>query len=232
MSTFQLISHALCPYVQRAAIVLAEKGVPFERTTIDLDHKPDWFLALSPLGRVPLLRVRRPGERDAVLFESAAICEYLDEVVPGPRLHPDDPIERAQHRAWMEFGSSVLSDIWGLETATDAGTFDAKRAAIATKFRRLEDTLDGGAWFGGDRFSLVDAVFGPVFRYFDTFDALLDTGVFTAVPKVRAWRRALAARPSVREAVSSTYDEALRAFLAGHDAFIARREYAERVIQN
>ena len=45
-----LVSHALCPYVQRVAIVLHEKGLAFERRTIDLARKPDWFLAISPLG--------------------------------------------------------------------------------------------------------------------------------------------------------------------------------------
>ena len=39
-----LVSHHLCPYVQRAAISLTEKGVPFERRNVDLANKPDWFL--------------------------------------------------------------------------------------------------------------------------------------------------------------------------------------------
>jgi glutathione S-transferase len=47
-----LVSHHLCPYVQRAAIALTEKGVPFERRHVDLSTKPDWFLAISPLGKV------------------------------------------------------------------------------------------------------------------------------------------------------------------------------------
>ena len=47
-----LVSHHLCPYVQRAAISLAEKGVPFERVDIDLANKPGWFKAISPLGKV------------------------------------------------------------------------------------------------------------------------------------------------------------------------------------
>lgn len=60
-----LVSFALCPYVQRAAIVLAEKNVPFTRIDVDLDDKPDWFRAISPLGKVPLLQIaarqaRRP----------------------------------------------------------------------------------------------------------------------------------------------------------------------------
>ena len=52
----KLISHKLCPYVQRAVISLTEKGVPFERIDIDLDNKPDWFLKISPLGKVPVLQ--------------------------------------------------------------------------------------------------------------------------------------------------------------------------------
>jgi glutathione S-transferase len=105
MPHLELVSHALCPYVQRAVIALTEKGVPFTRTVVDLDDKPAWFTALSPLGKVPLLRVD-----DAVLFESAVICDYLDETLE-PRLHPIDPLERARHRAWIEFASTVLSDI-------------------------------------------------------------------------------------------------------------------------
>src|SRR5687768_16715354 len=110
---FTLVSHALCPYVQRAAIVLAEKRVPFERVTIDLADKPAWFTAVSPMGKVPLLRVG-----DAVLFESAAICEYLEDTT-APALHPADPVERARHRAWMEFGSNVLNLIAAFYGAAD-----------------------------------------------------------------------------------------------------------------
>ncbi len=56
MPEFHLISHHSCPYVQRAAIVLAEKGVVFQRTHVDLASKSDWFLQISPPGRVPLLK--------------------------------------------------------------------------------------------------------------------------------------------------------------------------------
>ncbi len=74
----KLISHKLCPYVQRAVISLTEKGVPFQRIDIDLDNKPEWFLKISPLGKVPVLQVG-----DKVVFESAVILEYLEETQPG-----------------------------------------------------------------------------------------------------------------------------------------------------
>lgn len=211
----------LCPYVQRAAIALTEKGVPFECVMVDLSAKPDWFVAISPLGKVPLLRVARPGDAEAILFESAAICEYIEDTQPGPRLHPEDPLERAQHRA-LEFGSAILSDVWGLETTQDPQAFETKRQAVAAKFVRVEQALGEGPFFAGKHFSLVDAVFGPVFRYFDLFDAIFDTAVFADAPKVRAWRAALAARPSVRRAVELDYPERLRAFLAQHGAHLLK----------
>lgn len=210
-----LISHELCPYVQRAAIALAEKGVSFERVDIDLTDKPDWFRAVSPRGKVPLLQVGG----DAVLFESSVICEYLEDTQPRP-LHPADPLERARHRAWMEFASVILGDIWGFETAQDAASAQRKAGELKNKFAWLEHNLGAGPWFAGERFSLVDAAFAPVFRYFDVFDAIRDYGIFTDTPKTMAWRRALAARPSVRGAVSVRYPELLRAFLKAHGAYL------------
>jgi len=216
-----LVSHALCPYVQRAAIALAEKRVPFERRTVDLADKPAWFCAISPLGKVPLLIVRDDARRETVLFESTVICEYLEETAAGVKLYPADPLERARARGWVEFGSAILADVWGFETAKDAAGFEAKRAALAAKFATVEAAV-AGPFFAGDRFTLVDAVFGPIFRYFDVFDTLADTGIFAETPKVRAWRTALAARPSVRDAAAADYPQRLRAFLAKHDAWLLR----------
>lgn len=210
-----LVSFDLCPYVQRAAIALAEKGVPFERRDVDLANKPDWFEAISPLGKVPLLQVD-----DEVLFESAVIVEYLEET-QAPRLHPAEPLVRARHRAWMEVGSSILADIWTLETTPDRAAFDAKALSLRDKFGRLEAILDRGPYFGGEHFSLVDAVFAPAFRYFDVFDRFVDLGTFTDLPKVQAWRRALAARRSVKSAVVVDYEVRLEAFLRRQDSWLA-----------
>jgi glutathione S-transferase len=213
-----LVSHFLCPYVQRAAIVLREKGVPFSLRWVDLDAKPDWFTAISPLGKTPVLVV--DGE---AIFESAVICEYLDETVV-PRLHPADPLQRARHRGWMEFGSAVLNTIWAYYTAPDAKGLEAQGEALRKQFGRIEEVLDAGdPWFAGASFSLVDAVFAPVFRYFDTFEALGESGFFDHTPRVRAWRVALAERESVRQAVVPDYAGRLRAFLASRGSELSRR---------
>jgi glutathione S-transferase len=210
-----LISHKLCPYVQRAVISLTEKGVPFVRIDVDLANKPDWFLGASPLGKTPVLLAG-----DTAIFESAVILEYLEETQSSP-LHPAEPLARAEHRAWIEFGSAILNDIWGLYTAADETAFGAKATALRDKFARVEARLKG-PWFDGERFSLVDAIFGPVFGYFDAFDRIGDFGILAGLPKIAAWRTALAARPSVQAAVSPEYPALLWDFYRTRGSHLSR----------
>lgn len=215
MPDLVLVSHLLCPYVQRAAIALAEKGVAFERRIIDLSAKPHWFLTVSPTGKVPVLLVDgRP------IFESAVILEYLEDTIP-PRLHPADPLTRADHRAWMEFGSAILSDIAGFYAATSADAFEARRGEIERKLARVEDRLVGTPWFDGATFALVDAVYAPIFRYLDLFERIQDFGFASGKPKTARWRAALADRPSVRAAVPADYPERLKAFLAARGSLLS-----------
>lgn len=215
MAALTLVSIPLCPYVQRAAIALSEKGVAFERRNVDLANKPDWFVKISPLGKVPVLL---DGEQP--IFESAVILEYLEETQPNP-LHPADPLRRAQHRAWMEFGSSVLSDLWIVETSPDRAAVEQKLELLRDKFQRLEGELKSGPWFEGKNFSLVDTVFAPVFRYFDLIDRFIDHGIFRNTPKVNAWRKALAERPSVINAVAPNYPALLEDFVLAQKGYLA-----------
>ncbi len=217
-----LVSHALCPYVQRAAIVLAEKGLPFERRDVDLSAKPDWFLAVSPLGKTPVLLAE--GE---ALFESAVICEYLDETAL-PRLHPAGALARARHRAWIEFGSQLLAAVAALYNALDDDALESRTRDLRSRLERLEDELAGsdGPFFGGAGFSLVDAAIAPVFRYFDAFEAAgIDPGA--GLPRLQAWRQALMRRPSVRDAVSPAYPALLQRFLRSRGSALSRRMSAQ-----
>ena len=207
MDELVLVSHVLCPYVQRVAIALHEKGAAFRRVDVDLANKPGWFVAISPLGKTPLLQVD-----GGVIFESAVILEYLEETI-APPLHPATPLQRADHRGWIEFASSVLNDIAGLYNAPDPAAFATKRAALRAKFERLEDRLVGAAFFDGPDFSCVDAAFAPVFRYWDVFDEIAAFGSFDGLGKVQAWRATLAQRASVRLAAAPDYAQRLHAFL-------------------
>ncbi|NOZ31537.1 MAG: glutathione S-transferase family protein [Alphaproteobacteria bacterium] len=219
-----LISHVLCPYVQRAVISLSEKGVPFERVDIDLANKPDWFAKISPLGKTPVLRVG-----DTVIFESAVILEYLEETTEHP-LHSATPLERAEHRAWMEFGSAILRDIAGFYSVADADRFGEKAEALTAKFEVLEKRLGGGPYFGGETFSLVDTVFGPIFRYFDVFDRIGDFAILAGKPKNAAWRQALMARPSVRGAVAGDYEPRLWQFIENRGSHLGTLAASRRAL--
>ncbi|MBE9552032.1 MAG: glutathione S-transferase family protein [Proteobacteria bacterium] len=210
-----LISHHLCPYVQRAAIALAEKGIPFERVDIDLANKPDWFKSISPLGKTPILLV---GEK--AIFESAVILEYLEDTLPNP-LHPRDPLARAEHRGLIEYASAILSDISAFYSAPDAESFEARRERLRGRFAWLEGRVSAAPWFDGEQFSIVDAAHGPVFRYFDVFDRIADFGILADRPKLARWRKALSARPSIRDAVTPDYNERLWTFLKRRKSFLS-----------
>jgi glutathione S-transferase len=205
MSKIILIGSPTCPYVQRVVIALNEKHVDFDRLNIDPGAKPDWFLAISPLGRVPVLRVECDGEPPAVIFETEAILEYLEDTVPGERLHPADPLKRAQHRAWIGFSSSVLDDLYRFSTATDGASLAAARAVLLQKLKRLESVLGSGPYFAGQHFSLVDAAFAPAFRQISALDSAARTGLLDGLPGLEHWSRALATRESVRMAAPDDY---------------------------
>ena len=214
MEKLVLISHVLCPYVQRAVIALTEKNIPFEKKLIDLANKPDWFLELSPTGKVPVLLTG-----DDVIFESSVIVEYIEDITDNP-LHPSDALERAKHRSWMEYGSTILNGIGGLYSAADKEAFDAKTDELRGHFETLEAQLNHGPYFAGENFGYVDAVFGPVFRYFDVIDTANTPNLFEGLPKVRAWRAALAERPSIQNAVAPNFPELLTRFIEKKNRYL------------
>jgi len=216
-----LISHPLCPFVQRAAIVLLEKDVPFEKIDVDLAAKPDWFLALSPTGKVPLLKVELADGTRAILFESMAICEYLNETQGGVSLYSDDALSRAQQRAWVEFGGAALADAWQFLNAKDLAIADGKKVALRDKLQRLEGKLDQVPYFSGSAFGMVDAVFAPVFRYFDLLRSVVSDPIFDNLPRVSAWRASLANRPSVISAVGDDYAKQFQQHLVKQQAILS-----------
>lgn len=214
MTDLHLISHHLCPYVQRAVIVLQEKDIEHQRTYIDLADKPDWFKDLSPVGRVPVLQTA-----GTVLFESQVIAEYLDEITPGS-LHPDSALERARHRSWIEFGSQTLSAIGGFYNAGNKSDFDDKRLALRQKFERIEAEI-AGPYFAGQRFHMIDGVWGTIFRYLDTFDEIGDFGLLADLPRTGDWRDIVSIRPSVLTAPPSGYPVRLKQFLKARQSYIS-----------
>ena len=165
MAKYMLVSFKTCPWVQRSAIILREKNTPFELRHIEPDNRPDWFLAISPHKKVPVLTV----DDKVSLFESNAINEYLDETVE-PRLHPADPVERARNRAWTDYVPSFASAVTGCAYAANEEAYKKALEQAPVAFERLEKALEAngaGPFFNGAKYSLVDAAYAPFLqRYF------------------------------------------------------------------
>lgn len=198
-SRLELVSFKTCPYVQRAVIVLREKAVPFEIGYIDLADPPRWFHTISPLGKVPLLKVD-----GTVLFESAVIAEYLDEVYL-PHLHPRDPLRRAHNRAWIEFSSNLLVEQFQMLMAPDRTTFDTAAGRLGASLDRLEAEMGDGPWFNGDSFSLADCAFAPLLMRISLMEPYLRLGLLAGRPRLREWSEALLDRDTVHQSVPEDF---------------------------
>ena len=208
----KLISFTLCPYVQRAMIVLNEKNIPFDIEYIDLSEPPPWFYDVSPLEKVPVLLVD-----DEPLFESMVICEYLDEITEGS-LYPDDAFKRATNRAWIEFGSDILSTTFEFYTTEDGKRFKNLTNTLMDRFEVLEDEISDGTYFNGEEFSMVDAVYAPVFRYHNRIAQYKDYGFFEDAPRIKAWGDKLLERSSVIKSVPETYEQDMTNYITKIDS--------------
>jgi glutathione S-transferase len=205
MAGYKLVSFNLCPFVQRSVITLEERGVAYDIEYIDLADKPEWFNRISPFGKVPLLQVG-----DTVLFESAVINEYIDETAPGRSMLPADPLAKARHRAWIEFGSVMAGDAFRWQMAKDEGSFDEHGAVLKDRLGRLEGQVKG-PYFAGDSFGLVDAAIAPVLQRIRWCEAITPRAqLLRGFPRVDAWTAALMERPAVRR---STIDGIVDVFL-------------------
>jgi len=215
-SNLEIISFDLCPYVQRSVITLLEKNMDFKITYIDLANPPDWFMKISPLGKVPLLKVG-----NSVLFESAVINEYIDEISP-PSLHPADPLRRALNRAWIEFASELLVIQYQMMTAKDKVSFDAKGIELMNRIAQIEPVLTiKGNYFNGNDFSLVDAAIAPLFMRLDIYEQYAPQCKFINTPHLSKWRDALLARPSVQQSVIHDFKDKLMAYLSQGNYYVA-----------
>ncbi|MCE7796129.1 glutathione S-transferase family protein [Sphingobium sufflavum] len=196
MARYRLISFKACPWVQRAAIVLREKQVEFDFVHIESGNRPDWFSGISPHGKVPVLQI----DDGIALFESNAIAEHLDEAA-GTRLHPEDPVTRAINRAWTDYIPSFSAATGAVVGAPDAEAHGKARAALATIFGRLEEALvrqqgDGGPFFNGERYSLVDAGYAPFLQRYLIVEDLSGDRLIADYPRLQAWATALVERAS------------------------------------
>ncbi|HEV2301816.1 MAG TPA: glutathione S-transferase family protein [Stellaceae bacterium] len=220
MPHYLLVSFKTCPWVQRAAIVLREKAVDFEFRHIEPDNRPDWFLAISPHKKVPVLRI----DDKISLFESNAINEYLDETI-APRLHPEDAVERAVNRAWTDYVPSFASAVTATAYADTEEEYEKAAAGIPTVFERLEKALENqgaGPFFNGARYSLVDAAYAPFLQRYFFLDRVKGLGAIEKFPRLHAWGKALVERASTDSFPAREFEAMYRANLKRRNKWVSR----------
>jgi glutathione S-transferase len=227
VTKYMLVSFKTCPWVQRSAIVLREKNTEFEMRHIEPDNRPDWFLAISPHKKVPVLRI----DDKVSLFESSAINEYLDETIE-PRLHPADPIERALNRAWTDYVPTFASAVTATAYADTEEDYNKAAAGISVPFERLEKALEKqgkGPFFNGEKYSLVDAAYAPFLQRYFFLDRVRKLGHIAHYPRLKAWGEALMNRPSTHSFPTAEFEAMYRDGLRRRNKWVSRFIGSDRV---
>lgn len=212
----EVISFKLCPFVQRLAIVLAKHGIAFETTYIDINNPPDWFKKISPLGKVPVMRV----DDQHVLFESGVLAEFADEIAAGSLL-PGTPLERARQRAWGEFGATLYMDNFEFVRAEDEAAMLARADAMRAKLKMLEQDIVGPL-FSGDSFQMIDAVMAPLFMRLALTDAAHRV-IDASLPKVHTWADTLLADAQVQSSVVPEFSMMYGKMLQGVGGYLGEQ---------
>lgn len=213
--SLELISFKLCPFVQRAVIVLKKKNIDFDITYIDLNNPPEWFKDVSPLGQVPVLKVG-----DEVLFESSVIQEYVDEIT-SPSLQPADPLIKAKNRSWISFGGDILMALHPMVTNKEESISNEKKSLVLQKLAQLETVHSGGEFFNGETFNMIDAAYAPMFMRMDFIKTLTDVDLLANTPKLAKWSKNLLAMDCVKESVVPELPMMYKGMVKHMDGYLA-----------
>lgn len=191
----------------RPWLAMTAAGIDFEDVVIPFDFaagNPN-IRAISPTGRVPLLR-----HGDVLVWESLAIIEYVAELFPGAGLWPADRLARARARSYC---MEMLSGFRALRGACPMNIRRQRQvlsvaADVRADVARIEQiwkealALSGGPFLFGS-FSAVDAMYAPVVNRFDVYDLVADPETLgymqrvKAHPAYRTWEEAARTEPWV-----------------------------------
>ncbi len=214
MSKPRLISFKVCPFVQRSVILLKEKNVDYDIDYIDVYNPPEWFLALSPTGKVPVMQVE-----GTVLFESAVINEYIDEVY-APQIHPQDPLKKAQNRAWMEYTSPLYMGTFNIIMSKQKEAMEKALEEFDEQLAGLEKAKQNTPWFNGEDFSMMDIAAAPIFTRTKFINDHLKLDLLKNYPALQQWSKDLLARQTVKESIVDGFDDLLLTRMKANESYI------------
>ncbi len=215
MSKIKLATSKLTPFGHRVEMLMIEKKISYEKIEVDLGNKPDWFVKDSPLGKAPILYID-----DKILFESIAICEYLEEIFTDKKLHPQDPYQKAWNRGWMEFCNGLIASIFALAFAQDEKNYNEKLNEFFQKIAILEKHLISDNFFNGNEFSLIDIFFTTAFVPINLIQQDYGIELISKDSKLFNYQNKLLAMESIKQIVPVDYNEIFKNFLIRKKSYL------------
>lgn len=216
MEDLELISSKLCPFVQRSIIVLNYKNISHKVTFVDLENLPEWFTKISPLKKVPVLKI----DNKDVLFESAVISEYIDDITPGS-MKPKDCLQLAKNRAWVEFCTQCIIDQFILLQKTNEDEYEAQLIQLQTNLGMIEDEIKSQPFFNGDQLNLVDTAYAPLFMRYEILNSIAPVFSYSDFPKLSAWSAALLQLDAVKKSVVEDFALLFKNKIKTFDGYLA-----------
>ncbi|GGK57011.1 glutathione S-transferase family protein [Amphritea balenae] len=214
----KVISFKICPFVQRITAILEAKGLTYEIEYISLSDKPDWFMAISPTGQVPVLI----SESGIALFESDAIAEYLDDIA-APLESEVTPEQRALDRAWSyQAAKHYLVQCSTLRSA-DKETLLERSGKLGKAFAKAElqlSNVEQGAFFKGKHVSNVDMAWLPLLHRADIIRCRTGFDLLEGFPKVQAWQQALMATGLAEKSVATDFEQKFSDFYLSDETYL------------
>lgn len=208
MSNLKLYFAKASTFSQRTRVVLLEKGIEFTPIEIDLQHKPDGYTQISRYGKVPAIQ-----HGDVIIYESAIINEYLDEVFPEPPLLPKNPAEKAIARIWIDYANTRFVPAFNkFLRGKDTAEREQGQKEFTEALLYLEQSgLGKGDYFLGNQFSLVDISFYPWFERLPLLEHFRKFTLPVETPRLQTWWNLLRDRQSI-QAVANPVDFYLERF--------------------
>lgn len=213
----KVYSSPICPFVQRVNAVLEAKKLKYEVEYVDLMNLPDWFIEISPNAEVPVLVT----DNNTALFESFAICEYLEEMYP-PELHPNHPEKKAVHRAWARQAvTQYLVQCSAQRSATEE-ILEKKTEDFVQLFAKVERVLGDGPFFIGDKLSMVDTAWIPILHRSALIKKFTGFDFLDGYPKVIQWQQALLQTDTLKNSVPEMFEEYFIQFYLNEERYLGR----------
>jgi glutathione S-transferase len=213
----KIYSSPICPFVQRVNAVLEAKKVQYEVEYLDLMNLPDWFLKISPNAEVPVLVT----DNNVALFESFAICEYLEDMYP-PKLHPNDPEKRALHRAWARQAVTQYLVQCSTQRSASEEILQEKTANFVQLFAKVEKVLGDGPFFDGEQLSMVDTAWIPILHRSDLIKIYTGYDFLDGYPKVIKWQQTLLNTDVLKKSVPDMFEEYFVQFYLNEERYLGR----------